>query len=128
MPTSSKFAIEDISEEKKTAKEGLLLWCKKKTKGYKNVKIDNFHMSFQNGLGFAALIHKHRPDLIDFDSLDPEDKLGNLNKAFDAAEKLGIHRLLDAEDMVKAKPDDKSVMTYVAYYWKAFQDMNQVRD
>ena len=30
----SKFAIEDISEEQATAKEGLLLWCKKKTKGY----------------------------------------------------------------------------------------------
>eukprot|EP01046_Picozoa_sp_COSAG06_P115348 COSAG06_NODE_62232_length_265_cov_1.228916_2_plen_35_part_01 len=29
----SKFAIEDISEEQATAKEGLLLWCKKKTKG-----------------------------------------------------------------------------------------------
>lgn len=35
-----------------------------------------------------------RPDLIDFDSLNPEDKVSNLNLAFDAAEQLGIHRLL----------------------------------
>eukprot|EP01044_Picomonas_judraskeda_P039636 COSAG03_NODE_19086_length_343_cov_0.536885_2_plen_64_part_01 len=35
----SKFAIEDISEEQATAKEGLLLWCKKKTKGYKGCSV-----------------------------------------------------------------------------------------
>ena len=27
--------------------------------------------------------------------------------------------------MVSFKPDDKSVMTYVAYYWKAFQQYAQ---
>lgn len=36
---------------------------------YENVNVTNFHKSFQNGLAFAALIHKHRPDLIDFKSL-----------------------------------------------------------
>ena len=52
----SKFAIEDISEEQATAKEGLLLWCKKKTKGYSGCNVQNFHMSFQDGLAFAALL------------------------------------------------------------------------
>lgn len=36
---------------------------------YENVNVTNFHKSFQNGLAFAALVHKHRPDLIDFKSL-----------------------------------------------------------
>lgn len=40
------------------------LYCR-----YENVNVTNFHKSFQNGLAFAALIHKHRPDLIDFKSL-----------------------------------------------------------
>eukprot|EP01043_Picozoa_sp_COSAG02_P076195 COSAG02_NODE_16066_length_1115_cov_3071.449803_1_plen_96_part_10 len=78
----SKFAIEDISEEQATAKEGLLLWCKKKTKGYKGCSVQNFGHSFQDGLAFAALIHKHRPDLIDYDALQAEgDPLKTLNTA-----------------------------------------------
>jgi actinin alpha len=123
----SKFAIEDISEEQATAKEGLLLWCKKKTKGYKGCNVQNFNMSFQDGLAFAALIHKHRPDLIDYDGLVAGgDPMTTLNTAFDVAEQeFGIAKLLDAEDMVSIKPDEKSVMTYVAYYWKAFQQYAQ---
>eukprot|EP01049_Picozoa_sp_SAG25_P015754 SAG25_NODE_3325_length_1129_cov_0.994175_2_plen_242_part_01 len=123
----SKFAIEDISEEQATAKEGLLLWCKKKTKGYKGCSVQNFGHSFQDGLAFAALIHKHRPDLIDYDALQAEgDPLKTLNTAFDVAEQeFGICKLLDADDMVAFNPDEKSVMTYVAYYWKAFQQYAQ---
>lgn len=123
----SKFAIEDISEEQATAKEGLLLWCKKKTKGYKGCKVTNFGTSFQDGLAFAALIHKHRPDLIDYDALQAAgDPLTTLNTAFDVAEReFGICKLLDADDMVAFNPDEKSVMTYVAYYWKAFQQYAQ---
>eukprot|EP01048_Picozoa_sp_COSAG05_P002785 COSAG05_NODE_120_length_17734_cov_79.637823_19_plen_517_part_00 len=123
----SKFAIEDISEEQATAKEGLLLWCKKKTKGYDGCKVQNFNNSWQSGLAFAALIHKHRPDLIDYDGLKNRgDPLTTLNTAFDVAEQeFGICKLLDADDMVKFQPDDKSVMTYVAYYWKAFQQYAQ---
>jgi hypothetical protein len=37
------FQIKGISVEEKSAKEGLLLWCQKKTKGYRDVSIDNFH-------------------------------------------------------------------------------------
>jgi len=65
---------------------------------YKGVKIDNFSTSWRSGLGFNALIHAHRPDLINYDALNPADHIGNLNNAFNVAdEKLGIARLLDAE-------------------------------
>lgn len=65
---------------------------------YKGVKIDNFSTSWRSGLGFNALIHAHRPDLINYDALNPADHVGNLNNAFNVAEdKLGIARLLDAE-------------------------------
>jgi len=54
--------------------------------------------SWRNGLGFNALIHAHRPDLIDYDSLVPSRHIDNLNNAFDVAEaQLGIQSLLDAE-------------------------------
>src|SRR5687768_16848699 len=101
----------------KHAKEALLLWCQRKTLGYPNVKIDNFTSSWRNGLAFSALIHAHRPELIKYESLHPQDALGNLNYAFDAAEKkLDIPRLLDAEDVNVSHPDEKSVITYVSLF------------
>ena len=39
-----RFAIQDISVEEMTAKEGLLLWCQRKTAPYKNVNVQNFHL------------------------------------------------------------------------------------
>jgi actinin alpha len=116
-----KFEIQDISEEHLSARDGLLLWCKKKTAGYRDVNVHNFGESWQSGLAFCALIHRHRPDLIDYDSLDKSNALHNLNLAFEVAEKnFDIASLLDAQDMVDYKPDEKSVMTYVAKYWKYF--------
>jgi actinin alpha len=89
------FQIKGISEEDVSAKEGLLLWCKKKTHGYRQVKVENFTNSWTDGLAFCALIHKHRPDLIDFESLSPANARDNLTLAFEVAEsKLGIPKLL----------------------------------
>lgn len=93
-----RFAIQDISVEEMTAKEGLLLWCQRKTAPYKNVNVQNFHLSFKDGLAFCALIHRHRPDLIDYSKLSKDNPLENLNTAFDVAEKyLDIPRMLDPD-------------------------------
>ncbi|KAI1707600.1 CPSF A subunit region domain-containing protein [Ditylenchus destructor] len=111
-----------FNEKKQKEKEKeLLLWCQGKTAGYPNVKIDNFTSSWRNGLAFSALIHAHRPELINFDALNPEEALGNLNSAFDIAEKkLDIARLLDAEDIMVSHPDKKSIITYVSLYYDYF--------
>lgn len=122
-----RFAIQDISVEEMTAKEGLLLWCQRKTAPYKNVNVQNFHLSFKDGLAFCALIHRHRPDLIDYAKLSKDNPLENLNTAFDVAEKyLDIPRMLDPEDFINtAKPDERAVMTYVSCYYHAFQGAHQ---
>jgi len=122
-----RFAIQDITVDEFSAKEGLLLWCQRKTAPYKNVNVQNFHMSFKDGLAFCALIHRHRPDLIDYDKLSHTDPMYNLNYAFDVAEKhLDIPKMLDATDMVnEIKPDERAVMTYVSCYYHAFANAGQ---
>eukprot|EP01100_Stratorugosa_tubuloviscum_P000979 TRINITY_DN121_c0_g3_i1.p1 TRINITY_DN121_c0_g3~~TRINITY_DN121_c0_g3_i1.p1 ORF type:complete len:629 (-),score=334.80 TRINITY_DN121_c0_g3_i1:157-2043(-) len=123
-----RFAISGLSEEGLSAKEGLLLWCRRKTEGYRGVDIKDFTMSFQDGLALCALIHRHRPDLINYDSLSAENKLDNLNLAFDVAkEHLDVARLLDAEDIVNMpRPDERSIMTYVAQLYQVFSSLDKV--
>ncbi|KAM4043224.1 alpha-actinin-2 [Anomaloglossus baeobatrachus] len=122
-----RFAIQDISVEETSAKEGLLLWCQRKTAPYRNVNIQNFHTSWKDGLGLCALIHRHRPDLIDYSKLNKDDPVGNINLAMDVAEKyLDIPKMLDAEDIVNTpKPDERALMTYVSCFYHAFAGAEQ---
>ncbi|XP_041968361.1 spectrin beta chain, non-erythrocytic 2 isoform X3 [Aricia agestis] len=115
---------ENESSEKKSAKDALLLWCQRKTSGYSGVHIHNFTDSWRSGLGFNALIHAHRPDLFRWSEVPTADHVETLNHAFDVAHNnLGIPRLLDAEDVDTTRPDEKSVMTYVASYYHTFARM-----
>ncbi|GCC22710.1 hypothetical protein chiPu_0001098 [Chiloscyllium punctatum] len=122
-----RFAIHDISVEETSAKEGLLLWCQRKTAPYKNVNVQNFHTSWKDGLALCALIHRHRPDLIDYSKLRKDDALYNLNLALDIAEKeLDIPKMLDPEDIVNTpKPDQRALMTYVSCFYHAFAGAEQ---
>ncbi|XP_065222378.1 spectrin beta chain isoform X3 [Planococcus citri] len=128
-----RFQIQDItiqeepdSKETKSAKDALLLWCQMKTAGYHNVNVRNFTTSWRDGLAFNALIHKHRPDLINFEKLSKSNPMYNLNNAFNVAEdKLGLTKLLDAEDVFVEQPDEKSIITYVVTYYHYFSKMKQ---
>ena len=125
-----RFTISDINEEGMSAKEGLLLWCQRKTACYDEVDVRDFRGSWNDGLAFCALLDIHRPDLIDYDSLDKSDHRGNMQMAFDIASKeIGIPNLLDVEDVCDVpKPDERSLMTYIAYWFHAFSQMEKVEN
>ncbi|CAL8390819.1 unnamed protein product, partial [Arctogadus glacialis] len=129
-----RFQIQDISvetgdnKEKRSAKDALLLWCQMKSAGYPNVNIHNFTTSWRDGMAFNALIHKHRPDLIDFERLKKSNAHHNLQNAFNLAEQhLGITKLLDAEDISVDHPDEKSIITYVVTYYHYFSKMKALK-
>ncbi|XP_074603103.1 spectrin beta chain-like [Brevipalpus obovatus] len=125
-----RFQIQDImveevdNKEVKSAKDALLLWCQMKTAGYNSVNVRNFTSSWRDGLAFNAIIHKHRPDLIQYDKLSKSNPIHNLNNAFTVAEReLGLAKLLDPEDVCTDNPDEKSIITYVVTYYHYFSKM-----
>ncbi|XP_053459747.1 dystonin isoform X28 [Nycticebus coucang] len=118
------FQISDIhvtgESEDMSAKERLLLWTQQATEGYSGIRCENFTTCWRDGKLFNAIIHKYRPDLIDMNTVAVQSNLANLEHAFYVAEKIGVIRLLDPEDVDVSSPDEKSVITYVSSLYDAF--------
>ncbi|XP_067609597.1 dystonin isoform X21 [Pseudorca crassidens] len=118
------FQISDIhvtgESEDMSAKERLLLWTQQATEGYVGIQCENFTTCWRDGKLFNAIIHKYRPDLIDMNTVAVQSNLANLEHAFYVAEKIGVIRLLDPEDVDVSSPDEKSVITYVSSLYDAF--------
>ncbi|XP_035387983.1 protein-methionine sulfoxide oxidase mical2b isoform X6 [Electrophorus electricus] len=98
----------------------LLLWCQKQTQGYRSVDVTDLTTSWRSGLALCALIHRQRPDLIDFDSLNEADSAKNNQLAFEVAEQaFGIQPLITGKEMAAEQEPDKLVM--VLYLSKFYE-------
>ncbi|NWT40597.1 ACTN2 protein, partial [Chroicocephalus maculipennis] len=107
-----------VSFTETSAKEGLLLWCQRKTAPYRNVNIQNFHLSWKDGLGLCALIHRHRPDLIDYSKLNKVINLGGTARCPAVI-------WLTSDIVNTPKPDERAIMTYVSCFYHAFAGAEQ---
>lgn len=97
----------------KTPMSELLWWCKSVTSEY-GCEVKDLTNSWSTGLAFCAIVHHHRPDLIDYSALDPDDAEGNLRVAFEASAKLGVSQVLTAADILaKPVPDRLAIMTHL---------------
>ncbi|KAM4734465.1 protein-methionine sulfoxide oxidase mical3a isoform 28-T31 [Anableps anableps] len=102
----------------------LLNWCQRQTDGYRNVSVTDLTMSWKSGLALCALIHRYRPDLIDFDCLDEENHERNNQLAFDVAEKeFGISPCMTGKEMSSVvEPDKLSMVMYLSQFYEMFRD------
>ncbi|KAJ7415870.1 Protein-methionine sulfoxide oxidase MICAL2 [Willisornis vidua] len=102
----------------------LLSWCQRQTDGYAGVNVTDLTMSWKSGLALCAIIHRYRPDLIDFDSLDEHDVERNNQLAFDIAEKeFGICPIMTGKEMASVgEPDKLSMVMYLTQFYEMFKD------
>ncbi|XP_045850502.1 dystrophin isoform X9 [Meles meles] len=93
----------------------LLSWVRQSTRNYPQVNVINFTTSWSDGLALNALIHSHRPDLFDWNSVVGQQSAAQrLEHAFNIAKyQLGIEKLLDPEDVATTYPDKKSILMYI---------------
>lgn len=89
--------------------------------------MQDFSRSWRDGRAFNAIIHRFRPDIVDYQGLHARNNAREmLEHAFSVADhRLSIPPLLDADDLLLEKPDERSVMTYVAAYYHYFTSMQQ---
>ncbi|XP_060162676.1 F-actin-monooxygenase MICAL3 isoform X16 [Globicephala melas] len=108
----------------------LLGWCQRQTDGYAGVNVTDLTMSWKSGLALCAVIHRYRPDLIDFDSLDEQNVEKNNQLAFDIAEKeLGISPIMTGREMASVgEPDKLSMVMYLTQFYEMFRDSLPSRD
>ncbi|XP_055855327.1 dystonin isoform X46 [Episyrphus balteatus] len=120
------FQISDIvvgKEDNVSAREALLRWARRSTARYPGVRVNDFTGSWRDGLAFSALVHRNRPDLLDWRKARTDRPRERLESAFSIVEKeYGVTRLLDPEDVDTNEPDEKSLITYISSLYDVFPE------
>mmetsp|Transcript_31614 Transcript_31614/g.88629 ORF Transcript_31614/g.88629 Transcript_31614/m.88629 type:complete len:755 (+) Transcript_31614:136-2400(+) len=105
-------------------KAKLLEWCKTTCAQY-DITIKNFTNSWTDGRGFCALVSFLAPNCISeaaVKKLKKSNAEKNLNKAFEAAEEMGLTRVLEPEDLLDGKPNERVIILYLSYFYNIGKD------
>uniref|UniRef100_A0A8B9L942 F-actin monooxygenase n=1 Tax=Astyanax mexicanus TaxID=7994 RepID=A0A8B9L942_ASTMX len=95
-----------------TARSNKLLgWCQEQTEGYRSVCVTDLTTSWRNGLALCALIHRYRPDLIDFDGLEESEAELNWQLGLEIAEReLGVSPIMTIQELSMLEESDSLCM------------------
>jgi len=103
-------------------KMALILWCRSMSEGTQGVDIVDFGDSWQDGLGFCAIISRFvPPEVLNFSSLTASARNDNLNLAFHAADQVGVPRLLCIDDMA----DKRNIFTWITHLYHSLNPLMQ---
>ncbi|XP_076170360.1 molecule interacting with CasL isoform X6 [Ptiloglossa arizonensis] len=113
----------DLRGESQVHPDMLLRWLQRQVALYDSVQIEDMGASFKNGLAICAIIHRYRPDLIDFHNLQSEDIAKNNQLAFDVLEnELGIPPIMTGEEMAQCDvPDKLAMFSYLTQIYEVFR-------
>ncbi|XP_060527804.1 muscle-specific protein 300 kDa isoform X12 [Cylas formicarius] len=102
---------------KQGARKTLLNWVSNALPDDSGVEVKDFGASWRDGIAFLALIDAIKKNLVNIAAMKKASNKARLETAFDVAEtELGIPKILDPEDVDVPKPDERSIMTYVAQF------------
>jgi nesprin-1 len=105
------------TENREGPKKSLLSWVSKAIPSNLGIEVKDFGPSWRDGYAFMGLINAIDGNLIDIENYRNASNKSRLHTSFNVAEtELGIPRLLDPDDVDLPKPDERSVMTYVAQF------------
>uniref|UniRef100_A0A3B4BUJ0 F-actin monooxygenase n=1 Tax=Pygocentrus nattereri TaxID=42514 RepID=A0A3B4BUJ0_PYGNA len=89
----------------------LLSWCQEQTEGYRSVCVTDLTTSWKNGLALCALIHRYRPDLIDYDCLEESEAEVNWQLGLDIAEReFGVSPIMTIQELSMLEESDSLCM------------------
>jgi Ca2+-binding EF-hand superfamily protein len=108
-------------------KDALLLWVQNKTQGYAGVNVIDFKSSIRDGVALGAIIHKHRPNMIDMSKLKPgkEHATANWNVVQDAALRyFDLEKYITPDEILKL--DENSCVVYVSEYYYGIAEQRKL--
>jgi hypothetical protein len=108
--------------------KALLRWCKKVTEGYPHVHVVDFGPSWQSGLAFCAILHRHGcfPRLFDFASLSSNPPKKNIELALSTAQKIGVPRNITEEEVEMADPI--KILKYILSLRTCLKNMDRPKE
>lgn len=107
------------------AKQALLMWVNNQILNHGIKPLTNFGKEWHDGLALCAIIHKHRPKLLDFDKLNKADGKACIQAAFNAAEKyFNLEQYLTVDEFLKL--DEKSMLIYVSEYYLGIAEQRKI--
>ncbi len=110
-------------KESHVSPDALLAWFQKQLESYDCVAVSDMTYSFQSGLALCAVVHRYRPDLVEFQALDPSTWAENNQLAFDLLEhELGVPPAMTGRELASSKnPDKLAMISYLSQVYELFR-------